>query len=190
MKFRENTPFRRVIQIKYADYHAYRELLKADFHARCGYCDDPERFSDVPYQIDHFVPKKAMKTIAENDYDNLVFACRRCNREKWDKWPSGNENVHNDGVTGFVDPCNPEYDRQFERNDRGEIVPTTPLGKWMWIELDLGNAAHRIIWTLSQLRKEIDAISQNTQASADARIASLCNQYFTHEDQLKGTPQK
>ena len=189
MKFRDNTPFRRTDQRKYADYHAYREPLKADFHACCGYCDDPERFSDVPYQIDHFVPKAVMKTIAENDYDNLVFACRRCNRAKWNKWPSRDENVSHDGVMGFVDPCNPEYDRQFERNDRGEIIPTTLLGGWMWKELDLGNAAHRIIWTLSQIRNEIDVIFQNPQALADERIVLLCNQYFNLEDQLKGTSQ-
>lgn len=190
MKFRDRTPSRRIGQRKYADYHAYREPLKADFHACCGYCNDSERFSDVPYQIDHFVPKDAMKTIADNDYDNLVYACRRCNRAKWNKWPSGDENIHNDGVIGFVDPCDPEYDRQFERNDRGEIIPTTLLGSWMWKELDLGNAAHRIVWMLSQIRDEIDAISQNTQASADTKIALLCNQYFTLEDKLKGTPQK
>lgn len=188
MEFREHTPSRRVNQKKYADYYAYKESLRNDFNSRCGYCDDPERFSDAPFQIDHFIPKAALQKIAENDYANLVYACRRCNRAKWDKWPTGDENISNNGVEGFIDPCDPKYDEQFERNERGEIISTTPLGDWMWKELNLGNAAHRIIWTLSQIRKEIDSIIQNSHVSSDSKIASLCIQYFAFEDQLRGTP--
>ncbi len=189
MKFRDKTPSRRADQKKFADYHEYKNPLKQDFNSHCGYCDDPDRFSDIPYQIDHYVPKAIMQTIAENDYNNLVYACRRCNRAKWDKWPTGDEKISNNGTEGFIDPCNPEYDQQFERNERGEIIPTTPLGEWMWKELDLGNAAHRIIWTLSQIRKEMIDLQQNPHASMDTKIALLCNMYFDLEDQLKGAPQ-
>lgn len=188
MKFRDNTPSRRTNPRLYANYHAYREQLKADFHSRCGYCDDPERFSDVPFQIDHFVPRATLNTIAENDYSNLVYACRRCNRAKWDKWPTCDEKNHNNGKEGFIDPCDPEYDQQFERNERGEIIPTSQIGDWMWKELDLGNAAHRLVWTLSQIRKELDTILQNPNALKDSRIVSLCRLYFSFEDQLRGTP--
>ena len=72
MKLREKVPSRRKSPKIYADYHAYKESLKEDFHERCGYCDDHERFTEVPFQIDHFVPKAVLKNIAENDYNNLV----------------------------------------------------------------------------------------------------------------------
>lgn len=189
MRFRDKAPARRAIPKKYADYHAYRDYLKEDFNGRCGYCDDLERFSDVPYQIDHFVPKAILKTIAENDYANLVYACRRCNRAKWDKWLGGDEHTHNNGKEGFIDPCDRQYEQQFERNDRGEIVSVSPLGDWMWKELNLGNAAHRIIWTLSQIRKELDDILQIPEAAADKRLVELCKRFFDLEDQLRGTPQ-
>lgn len=172
MKFRDITPSRRTNPRRYTNYHAYRDPLKDDFHSRCGYCDDSERFSDVPFQIDHFVPRAALNTIAENDYNNLVYACRRCNRAKWDKWPTCDEKNHNNGKEGFIDPCDTNYDQQFERNERGEIIPITQLGNWMWKELDLGNAAHRIIWKLEQLGKEMDIICQ----TEDSLMASLYQQ--------------
>lgn len=188
MKFRERKPVRREDPKKCADYHDYRASLKDDFHGRCGYCDDSDRFSDVQYQIDHFVPKAVMTSIADNDYGNLVYACRRCNRAKWDKWPTGDENSPNDGAVGFIDPCDSKYDQQFIRNERGEIIPLTALGNWMWNEMDLGNPAHRIIWMLTQIRKEMETISSHAQEGADAKMALLCNKYFTLEDQLKGSP--
>ena len=188
MKFRERKPARRSDQKVFADYHAYRKSLKEDFHGCCGYCDDSDRFSDVQFQIDHFVPKAVMNNIAENDYENLVYACRRCNRAKWDKWPTGDENIPNNGVDGFVDPCDAIYDQQFERNERGEIIPLTALGNWMWNEMDLGNAAHRIIWMLTQIRKEMETISSNAQGGIDSKISILCKEYFALEDQLKGSP--
>ena len=188
MKFRDRTPSRRPNPKNYADYHAYKDFLKEDFNSCCGYCGDQDRFSDVPYQIDHFVPKVILKTIAENDYSNLVYSCGRCNRAKWDKWPTGDEKMQNNGEVGFVDPCDPLYDQQFERNDMGEIIPLTPLGDWMWKELNLGNAAHRIIWTLTQIRKELDGIIKLSQAESDERISLLCVQYFDLEDELRGAP--
>lgn len=183
MEFRVNTPSRRTKQKKYVNYHAYKGALKADFHSRCGYCDDPECFPCVHFQIDHFVPKVVMRTIKENDYNNLVYSCPRCNRAKWDKWPTQNEMIHNDGKEGFIDPCDPKYDQQFKRNERGEIIPTTQLGNWMWKELDLGNAAHRIIWTLEQLKKEMDRICQ----TEDSPMATLWHQYSTFIAQICGT---
>lgn len=189
MKFRDHTPSRRSNPKRCADYHAYKNILKEDFHSRCGYCDNYDRFSDVPYQIDHFVPRTAIKTIADNDYNNLVYSCRRCNRAKWDKWPTGNEFTHNNGSEGFIDPCDPLYAEQFERNERGEIVSVTTLGDWMWKELNLGNPAHRIIWMLTQLRKEMEEIRSKSQASGDSRLIELFNMYTDLEDKLRGTPQ-
>lgn len=188
MKLRENVPVRRKSPKIYADYHAYKESLKEDFHGRCGYCDDHERFTEVPFQIDHFVPKAIMKNITENDYNNLVYSCRRCNRSKWDKWPSGDEKIHHNDKEGFIDPCDELYDQQFERNSRGEIIPVTELGRWMWEELNLDNAAHRIIWTLTQIRKTLEEVKQLPGATDDARIVALCNEYFKLEDQLRGIP--
>lgn len=189
MKFRDHTPSRRPNPKKYADYHAYKDFLREDFHSRCGYCDCHDRFSDVPFQIDHFIPRAVIKTIAENDYNNLVYSCRRCNRAKWDKWPTGDENTHNNGTQGFIDPCDPHYAEQFERNDRGEIISKTELGNWMWIELDFGNPAHRIIWMLTQLRKELEDIRKMPQASEDKKIITLYNMYTNLEDELRGIPQ-
>ena len=188
MKFREKTPSRRIDTVIKKDYHSYKEVLKEDFNSRCGYCDDHEYFSREPYQIDHFAPRTILKTMGENDYSNLVYSCRRCNRSKWDKWPTADETKHNNGVEGFIDPCDPAYDQQFERNNRGEIIPITPLGEWMWKELDLKNAAHRIIWNLTQVRIELDLIRKDPHVAKDNRIIELCERYIEFEDELRGSP--
>ena len=41
--------------------------------------------------------------ISPTEYSNLVYSCRSCNNSKRAKWPTGDENVHNDGEQGFID---------------------------------------------------------------------------------------
>jgi len=106
-EFRETTPKRRT-DFKHKKYSSYKKELREDFGGRCGYCNDPDSYRDTFYETDHFVPKKYLKTISENDYGNLVYACRHCNNAKRDKWPTKDEEKHNNGQEGFIDPCSKE----------------------------------------------------------------------------------
>lgn len=191
MEFRKKTPARRVNPKSVTDYHQFKNDLREDFGCRCGYCDDHDYFRTTDYQIDHFVPKIQLKTIKQTDYGNLVYACRSCNRAKWDKWPSGNEKIANDGEIGFIDPCDGNYDKQFARNNRGEIIAETPLGVWMWKALNLGNPAHSVIWKLEQIRKKIDQLqliadAYPTNASISLLLNNLNKGFRLYLDQLRG----
>ena len=191
MEFREKTPKRRTNPQVVTDYHKYKDNLQEDFGHRCGYCDDHDYFRMTDYQIDHFVPKAQLRTITPTDYSNLVYSCRSCNRAKWDKWPTGIEKVANDGMVGFVDPCDAEYGKQFSRNGRGEIVAVTQLGEWMWKALNLGNPVHSLVWKLEQIRKIINELwtiadTYPANSSVSVILNNLNKQYISYLDELRG----
>lgn len=150
--FRKITPARRESVPVYKTHNEYKPLLREDFHQRCGYCGDHEFFRDTYYEVDHFVPKKSLVNISPTEYSNLVYSCRSCNNSKRAKWPTGDENIHNDGKQGFIDPCDDAYAAQFERLADGSIHSITDLGDWMWSALNFGNPAHRVRWKLEEIK--------------------------------------
>jgi hypothetical protein len=71
----------------YSEYGHYRNWLRDEFTFRCIYCLRRETWLTLQsdYEIDHFLPKCEHPDI-ERDYDNLVYACSRCNRTKAAKY--------------------------------------------------------------------------------------------------------
>jgi hypothetical protein len=67
----------------YAAYESYRPWLRDEFCFRCVYCLSRERWGRETgeYALDHFTPQKASPHLALT-YDNLVYACTRCNLTK------------------------------------------------------------------------------------------------------------
>jgi len=156
--FRSFTPKRSNVKTVVANYKEHKTQLMADYKNRCGYCDDPDKWRFVWFEIDHFVPQYAMKLISETDYRNLVYACRSCNNAKRAKWPTGDENMHNLNDKGFIDPCDDNYNSQFERTEAGRILPVTKLGEWKYNALKLYKPQHEILWNIEQLHLLIDEI--------------------------------
>jgi len=166
---RKKTPKRRIITKIVGCYREHRENLREDFDKRCGYCNAPDFFRSTHYEIDHFIPKKTLKEIfplvnnykiKEQEYSNLVYACKLCNNAKGDKWPTNNIKIHHKNNVGFIDPCNPKYDKQFVRNQYGEIISKTKLGKWMYSTLRFWRPEHSIIWHLDKLKQSISEIEK------------------------------
>ena len=114
-------------------------------------------------------------------YSNLVYSCRSCNNAKRKKWPTGKEHIHNDGNQGWIDPCCDEYDKQFEREENGKIIPVTPLGKWMYDELKLHKRQHQILWNIEQLDETLKALKpfidfpESLDSSICIRIIKIYN---------------
>ena len=187
--FRKVTPVRRDNAPDVKSYHEYKPLLREDFHERCGYCGDHEFFRDTFYEIDHFVPK-TLAPRREKDYANLVYSCRTCNNSKRAKWPTKKMDKPNNGNEGWIDPCDNEYSKQFERLSDGSVKSRTILGQWMWRELSLGNPIHRLKWSLEQLRielKETDDLEIDDPTELK-QIKELNARYRRFEEQLKGLP--
>jgi len=197
---REKTPKRQIITKKVGHYTEHKDNLREDFNKRCGYCNDPDFFRSTYYEIDHFIPKIFLKEIfpikeeyenKEQEYSNLVYSCRSCNNAKGDKWPTRSMEMHNKDNTGFIDPCKSEYDKQFERNENGEIISLTELGNWIYKTLKLWKSEHSIIWHLDELKKKIDEIEKIIAEKDSVEkerlekiLCSFLKNYYRYHNQL------
>lgn len=170
-------------------YQEYKSILCEDFHRRCGYCGDHEFFRETFYEIDHFIPKKLAPEKA-NEYSNLVYSCRTCNNSKRDKWPTGDAAHPNDGLKGWIDPCDAQYSAQFDRLKDGSIRSKTKLGLWMWGALSLGNPIHRLKWMLEQIRYELGKTESLDISDVNElrQVNELNAKYRRFEEQLRGLP--
>lgn len=67
----------------YTAYRSFRPWLRDEFSFRCVYCLMREQWGHVlaEFEIEHFAAKKADADLAL-EYDNLVYACSRCNSVK------------------------------------------------------------------------------------------------------------
>ncbi|MFC3811349.1 HNH endonuclease [Lacihabitans lacunae] len=154
--FIEETPKHRANPPIYATYSQYRDILSIDFKKRCAYCNDNHNYRIRSFAIDHFVPctpKNFTPTIPKNQYDNLIYSCSYCNRAKWDKWPTDDENKENDGSVGFLKPTNDNYKNLFFRNSNGRIIPFAGNALAIHIkdELMLWHPIHSLMWRIEKL---------------------------------------
>lgn len=67
----------------YTAYRSFRPWLRDEFSFRCVYCLSREQWGRVSaeYGVDHFAARKTDPDRAL-EYDNLVYACARCNSVK------------------------------------------------------------------------------------------------------------
>jgi len=66
----------------YSAYESYRPWLEDEFYFRCVYCLNRMVWSPTNiWAIDHLVSQEEAPQL-ECEYDNLVFACQFCNRQK------------------------------------------------------------------------------------------------------------
>ncbi len=165
--FRHHTPKRREDPKTVSRYQDHRSDLEVDFSKRCGYCDDIDSWKVNSFEIDHFIPKKYLKTISETTYSNLVYSCRSCNNSKRSKWPSGREDLCVVNNEGFTDPCDASYKDQFERKGDGSIIPLTPHGLWMYDALKLFSNHHHVIWNIERVMPSLEEIEKLYSAGID-----------------------
>lgn len=151
-KVQKEKPIRTYTEKK-SNYRLFKPFIREDFNRRCGYCDDSDSFHGGVrgYQIDHFKPHSISKfTHLKEEYHNLIYSCPFCNRAKSNKWEDG---------SGFIDPCDKEYDKHLERNSRGQIIFKTEQGKYIHQNLNFYLKRHELIWMIEKFEeqaKEID----------------------------------
>jgi hypothetical protein len=144
---------------KYADYHAYKPYLAADFHNRCGYTDCTHHWfgGRRTFQIDHIKPESKYPDLI-NEYGNLVYCCSYVNRAKSD-----------DDNPNYLDPCAVDYNNHFERDDKGFIIAKTSQGKYMVEHMQLNLFRYAIIWNLDRLSERIDKLSAITNRTQEVK---------------------
>ncbi len=189
-EFRNRIPKRRSNPKAVSKYGDYKDDLREDFNRRCGYCDDEDSYDGKRFfQIDQFAPRKYLKTISEKEYSNLTYSCFFCNNAKRADWPTKDENVHNNGQKGYIDACNPEYDRQFARDSFGEILARTEIGKYMHKKLKLFLQRHSVMWSLSRIRSQIfeikELLTNEENSEIKEKLDGLHQKYFDYCEQLR-----
>lgn len=159
-EFRHVSPKRRKDPPVCKVYGSHKDRLIFDFQNSCGYCGDEDSWAGGyrVFCIDHFVPRTHLKTIHIAEYSNLIYSCFYCNNKKSNDWPTNDELSHNDGHVGYIDPCDDNYSCQFTRSDKGDIIPVTELGAYMYTNLNLGLKRHALIWSLTRLSRVIDKL--------------------------------
>ena len=69
------------------NYKSYKRYLRLEFNYACAYCElsERERGGSCNFGCDHYRPQSLFPEFAL-DYNNLLYACSRCNSFKGDFW--------------------------------------------------------------------------------------------------------
>jgi hypothetical protein len=121
----------------YADYASYRAWLRDEFAFRCIYCLSREQWGRVTgeFDLEHFLPQST-EPARRVDYDNLVYACRRCNLTKSDQ--------------SIPDPMGITA-QQLRVLPDGTLQPHSADAETLVLKLDL-NAPRMVEWRLLWIR--------------------------------------
>ena len=103
----------------YINYQTFKPWLRDEFTFRCVYCLERERWypnGHHSFGVDHVKPKTDFPEL-ECEYNNLLYACNRCNSAK--------------GVDLLGDPTEEGLGHHLQVNENGEIESKTDLGTLM-----------------------------------------------------------
>jgi len=202
MTVRDKLPVRRLVPTQNPtgeNWSVHKPDLKIDFHDHCAYCGSYDGYRHTYFEVDHFVPKSLFIVrgkIGLCQYDNLVYSCKFCNNKKLSKWPSKDEDVRILNDTGFVDPCDADFDNHIFRTADGAIMWKTPLGKWLVtkaFKFDERNSSIKLLWELNQRRKMLETFATelakrdvNSQEYKDIkrRAEQIGWEYFLQDREL------
>jgi hypothetical protein len=115
--FPTSAPGRKHGPAGYDNYQTYKDWLRDEFVFRCAYCLERETWypsRHAAFAVDHILPKVKWPELL-CDYDNLVYACLRCNSLKQDI------------VT--LDPCRIALGKHIHFKPDGSVVGRTRKGK-------------------------------------------------------------
>lgn len=156
MKYNEFRNFRieRTCKKEFKRYKSYKKYLKKDFHDRCAYCNTWNHIvKPLKFSIDHYVPRKIFKNVdksLDNNYNNLMYTCQKCNREKAAKYKGEREHLEIKNEL-FINPVDEDYNKIFYRNEYGGIDSDDERGRKMIAELKLHRPLYNIVWLAEQV---------------------------------------
>jgi hypothetical protein len=101
----------------YRTYQAYKPWLRDEFTFRCVYCllrETAHRDGHWLFGVEHLIPQRVDDTRV-CDYQNLVYACNRCNTTRGRR-------------SGVLDPCKAAYGEHLRICEDGRIEPLSTPG--------------------------------------------------------------
>ncbi len=111
-----------------------QHLVDADDH-RCAYCQTTQANTGQPMVVDHLIPEAQG---GQTEFDNLCFACRRCNKFK------GATTRAPDPLTGefapLYHPRQHQWADHFSWDAAGiRLLGLTPIGRSTIVVLNINN---------------------------------------------------
>jgi hypothetical protein len=150
----------------YANYQSYKPWLRDEFDFRCVYCLWRERWyavGEAAFGVEHLQSQATAPQLV-CDYNNLVYACCRCNSIKTD-------------AAAVLDPCRHALGHHLEVAD-GHIHGLTPEGR------DLIKVCKLDQPLLTESRRRLLQLLQTLQESDHPRAAALRQHYLAFPDNL------
>lgn len=151
----------------YANYQAYKPWLRDEFDFRCVYCLWRERWyaaGDAAFSVEHLQSQVAAPQRV-CDYDNLVYACCRCNSIKTD-------------ARLVLDPCRDPLGNHLEVAPKGTIHGLTPEGRELIRICQLDRPM------LTESRRRLLELFQTLESSDHPQAAALRQHYLGFPDNL------
>lgn len=117
-QYPENAHVRRHAPSGYSNYQSYKPWLRDEFDFRCIYCLWRERWcavGEAAFSVEHL---HSQATAPERicDYDNMVYACCRCNSIKTD-------------AAAILDPCVDAFSKHLQVHADGRIAGQSTEGR-------------------------------------------------------------
>lgn len=151
----------------YVDYRNYKPWLRDEFTFRCVYCLERERWYPsraAAFSVDHVVPQ-AIDPARSCDYENLVYACLRCNSNKRD-------------IT-VADPTRVPFAECLSIDDTGTISALNPSGADLIDLLHLNDSP-----VIDTRRKYLRLIKLKSSHPNNAEVHDLFVDAFAYPDDL------
>jgi hypothetical protein len=152
----------------YTDYTSYKPFLRDEFSFRCVFCLERERWypnRDAAFSVEHFIAK-ARCPERECDYDNLLYACVRCNSFKQDK-------------VVRLDPTQVAFADHFVFRDDGRLEGCTPEAKDLLDLLHLNESP-----ALDQRQQILRIVRLKQKLPNDTDVCALFVEVFKYPDDL------
>lgn len=121
-----------------------REQVREYANFACEFCGVTEADTGGQLTIDHYQPKSKG---GEDDFDNLLYCCARCNQYKMDYWP-----VRPDDVP-LWNPRQTKFSEHFLELDDGTVHPLTAIGAFTLQRLRL-NRPPLVAYRLRKQQRE------------------------------------
>jgi hypothetical protein len=105
--------------------HPKHAQVRERYDYRCGYCDASEVDAAGELTVDHYRPVSGG---GDNNNDNLVYACSRCNLFKGDFWPDALDQQRTHRV---LHPLLDDLSTHYHENEAtGQLDPLTETGRF------------------------------------------------------------
>lgn len=181
MKYRnfKEHQIKRTCTEKFDFYPKYRPYLEKDFHGRCCYCNMPNELLTISYHVEHFIPKKVFQGQKDSlltDYDNLMWACPKCNLSKGDKYKGDFKSTTKIENELFYNPVDVDYNTIFYRNEYGGIASDDAKGCEMIKTLKLYRPVHNLAWMVERLEKLALELEQAAENETDLERKNLLDE--------------